>query len=182
MKCWVTRNWISFFLHDGSCQQDWIQRHLDRCPVCRNYFRSQLDLSEALRSQATDLRQAAPAFLKARVMASLPSRQISAEASRPFLSHPVHLTAATALFCAMSAAILLWRHQPAPPVPADLRAMARTWIERSTNQMAALKTIEMPLEKEMSCVLSDAKSALLAVADGVLPAGVFDRPRGPGEE
>ena len=105
-----------------------------------------------------------------------------AAAARPFFSHPVHLTAATALFCAMSAAILLWRHQAVPPAPADLGAMARTWLERSTNPIAVLGTIELPLEKEMNYVLSDAKSALLAVADGVLPSGILGSARGPGEE
>lgn len=182
MKCWVTRNWVSFFLPERPRQPAWVQRHLQRCPACRNYLRTQLDLSKALRSQAADRRQAAPAFLKARVMASLPSRPIPAAAPRLFFSHPVHLTAATALFCAMSAAILLWRHQAAPPAPADLGAMARTWLERSTNPIAALGTIELPLEKEMNYVLSDAKSALLAVADGVLPSGILGPARGPGEE
>jgi hypothetical protein len=179
MKCPVQK-WISFFLHDTPCGQGWVQRHLERCPACHDYLEAQLKLAQALKSQATELRQSAPAFLKIRVMASLPSPQFSTERSpiHPLASHPGFTTTSFAfvLACSLVTAILLWRDQPAPPAPADLHAMAKSWLERGTNEMAMLTTIQLPLEKEMGYVLSDAKSALLAVADGVLPSGVLPNP------
>jgi hypothetical protein len=175
MKCPVQK-WISFFLHDTPCGQGWVQRHLERCPACHDYLETQLKLAQALKSQATELRQSAPAFLKTRVMASLSTPQIpsGASSSRLILPRPVYL--ATGLLCVMTAAILLWRHQPVTQAPADFHAMAKVWLERGTNELAMLTTIQLPLEKEMGYVLSDAKSALLAVADGVLPAGVLPNP------
>ena len=178
MKCWLVQKIISLYLNDTRGWHRWAQQHSERCPACRRYVQTQIRLAKALGSQAVEVHEPAPAFLKMRVMASIASVEKIpvTDNSRLWLGRFYYLASATAVLCLLAIGFLLWHHQPVTPVSAA--ALNAQWYERSANQLALLSTFRLPLEKEVDCVISDAKSALLAVADSVLPSSLLDNPSG----
>lgn len=172
MKCWIVQHWVSLYLEDR--RSGWAQRHLDRCPACREYLQRQLELGKFLRSQAAGQKECAPPFLKARVMTLVSSRDAVAEAPRRHLAWSYYLTTATAIFCILFPILALKWNAANRPQPATLQSVASTWLQKGTNELSALQSMELPLEKEMRFAIDDAKTALFAVADSVLPSGVLE--------
>jgi len=175
MKCWFIQKTVSLFLDDNRHHGGWVQRHLDRCAACQQYVQTHIRLGQALRLQAADRRETASPFLKTRVLASV----AAIESARPVhpgrsLPHRAGLwTAATALASLLAAGLLWWDRQPAASRSEPM--LTTELLRQGTHQLAKLSTLELPLDKEVGYVINDAKTALLAVADSVLPASLLER-------
>ncbi len=181
MKCRLVQWWVSFHLDDAAAPPAWVKRHLAHCPECESYQQTQASLSQGLRAQATLNREAAPPFLKTRILAAVASEAAKASAPSGFFAQPRYLSMGAAMACALTAGVLLLWHPQAPVEQASAPLPATSWLAQGTNQLAKLANIEAPLEKEMQLAVSDAKNAIWAVVDGVLPEKMIAAVRNNGQ-
>jgi predicted anti-sigma-YlaC factor YlaD len=169
MKCKLVQWWVSFHLDDSAAPPSWVERHLAQCPACRAYQQSQASLSQGLRAQAAQIRETAPPFLKTRVLAAVAAQSDKSSDPVRAFTRRRSLSIGAAIACALAGGLLLLWHPQAPVEQASNPLPATAWLAQGTNQLAKLANIEAPLQKEMQLAVSDAKNALWAVVDGVLP-------------
>lgn len=181
MKCKLVQWWVSFHLDDSAKPPSWVERHQAHCPTCQAYQQTQASLSQGLRAQATLNREAAPPFLKTRVLAAIQAESSKPAVSTGFFARPRNLSIGAAMACAMAGGLLLLWQPQAPIEQASAPLPATAWLAQGTNQLAKLANIEAPLEKEMQLAVSDAKNAIWAVVDGVLPDKMIAAVRNSGQ-
>jgi hypothetical protein len=177
MKCWIVRYGLSFHLEDRREEPAWVESHLRHCQPCREYLQSQRQLGAHLRAQAASQRETAPAYFKARVLHAVSTQEHRSTRQLPGHSWSYYLSISTAAACVVVAGCLLLWQLPNRAQAPQLPPLNAAWLAQGTNRLVTIANLEAPLEREMQFVVDDAKTALYAVADGVLPAGIWSAAR-----
>jgi hypothetical protein len=154
------------------------QRHLRDCPVCREYYAVERDLTLRLIGEAKAQGHPLPPFLHARIMASLDHPPQTATARPKFLLRPIWATAFLIIGLGLLGLPFL-RDSLVRRSAIDQRPAERVSLTRPVaGQLSAAigqdamewgKTLHQPLETEMQSVVTDAKTALQVLASNFLP-------------
>lgn len=168
--CRVVRFWNSA---DGASAS----HHVATCADCQRYFASCHDLDSALRGDAVQQRQEVPAGLESRIIRAVNASTVPA--ARPTRTQTGLLVFAGAAAAVAFAVVQFGpRFFPGHPAadPAVVALVASTdeavppmptWL---ANPPSARELLEKnPLQKEVDCVYSDARSAVNFLAKNFLP-------------
>jgi predicted anti-sigma-YlaC factor YlaD len=145
MKCFLIRLWISHRLDRNEGASGAIQKHIARCPSCREFLRAGRTLGDRLKRQARIDGLPRIEHLIARTMAPIHQREVS-------LPTPRSRSALVAACLAAAAAVTLFWVAPGPgggPTPVELLQRCRPPAEIG---------ITRPLTQEMEHLCMDLDS------------------------
>jgi len=186
MFCWFFKKAIDYRLDERRPLPDLIVRHLRRCAPCRCRYETESRIAKQLAADAGGLRQGAPPFLHARIMARLNRHPApGSERTRTILSAP----AVAAVAVAAVLAGFIWTQH----VASQNRLITQQSVERTAAELSALvqapdevkleqwsRKLDQPLETELQLVVSDARTAISYLADNFLPEKFRDSGAGVG--
>lgn len=188
-NCFYFRRIIKNSLDAGLGLPDAAQRHTQDCAACRKIYESERGIIRELRGGAEDM-EPSP-FLHARIMSSIKNADQEAQPKRHCWL-PSGWAAGMAAACALALVFTLMYQRvetsrarranashPVPP-PLDLALNVKLPDGNEVRQWAG--RLDEPLETEQKLVISDAKTALNALANNFLPPKVrqslFDQDKG----
>lgn len=187
--CFYFRRIIKSSLDAGVALPDGAQRHTQDCAACRKIYESERGIIRELRGGAEDL-EPSP-FLHARIISSIENDGRESQGKRHWL--PAGWAAGIAAACALALVFSLMRQplktslpsvantsRSAAPAALDLALNVKFPDGNQVRQWAG--KVDEPLETEQKLVISDARTALNALADNFLPPKVrqslFDQDKG----
>ena len=183
IACWLHKRAIARSLDENQPLSERAQRHVQGCPICRQFYELESELVRRLIAGADSHRRMPSLFLHAKIMASLERRSENA-APVPKTFAPIWATAlmigAVALLSLLALRSLQQPKEPVPhqasaslkPVPRQLASDRSVFT--ASNVVALSKALDQPLETEMQSVVKDAKTALHLLAQNFLPEQALD--------
>lgn len=176
LRCWIFRKVIAHLVIVDQAWPERIQRHLQVCPVCRQFHTIQAALTRELAAEARTQRQSPSPFLHAKIMASLdrvgPNREPDRSMIAPFWSGAL-VSLGIIVIGALFIFNLSQSRQPSNPVSTAVdqiqAALAPVPIANGPALLQWSKQLEQPLESEMQGMMGDAQSTLRSLADNFLP-------------
>jgi hypothetical protein len=187
--CFYFRRIIKSSLDGAVALPDAAQRHTQECATCREIYESERGIIRELRGGAEDM-EPSP-FLHARIISAIENAGQEPQRKRHRL--PASWAAGMAAACALALVYTLMSQRvetprapvanashPATPAALDLALNVKLPDGNQVRQWAG--KLDEPLETEQKLVISDAKTALSALADNFLPPKVrqslFDQDNG----
>ena len=191
--CPLYRTLASLWVDDLQRLPAFIEKHVRRCPTCREHLERESSLGRELRTAATTERESLPPFLPSR----LQSRLQSADAGeQPGLAQPSFGRRIAWAGAGAVGVVLVWIAFPLPdqtpktsssaastnPVP-DPAALVQTLVPRGRESLEEWsQLLEQPLSREINSALEDSRGALITLVQNFVPepsiAAVTERANG----
>ena len=177
--CWFYRRAVVWTAESDHPLPQWLERHLGRCGACRQVQDGQAALIAGLRREARTAAVEMPPFLHGKIMRSCETCG-TAEASwgenwRAGLGRWWRSALLPAAVVLMISGYALWQFGPNPSLPEQMAAEAPGEVIQPIGPAQGVpllvwaERIDQPLQDELQSVLSDARSALVALTDNFLP-------------
>jgi hypothetical protein len=177
--CWFYRKAIAWAADDESPLPAWLEHHLRHCDHCARVRKTEFSLAAGLRRAAAQERRDVPPFLHARILRALD--EVAEEScalgqdEKRLINRwwPVLIPFAAVLLLALYGAWKFSVIEPPTPIMAvqpDPEPTAAKELPTTPQLLAWADRIDQPLETELRSVVSDARSAWLALTDNFLPS------------
>lgn len=177
MICWFHKRILSRSLDANATPPTRTLQHLRHCATCSAFCEIQTRIVRELVAGAESHRLQSSPWLERRIIAEL--RQEPDEASMTTRRFPSGWPITATGACLLLGAFLLLQHRPVPVQP---EAQSHPGSDRSAADLASLlelpkgadlselsRKLNWPLETEMQLVVTDAKTAMIYLADSFLP-------------
>jgi len=174
ITCWFYKKVITHQIDVNQTLPEKAQHHIQTCAACRQFYALECEVTRRLVADAERHRQSPSPFLHAKIMASI-DRPTEITQPAPKFLHPIW---ATALVIIALGALTIPQLKKMQTASSQSTADSQTVAVRPTTNsitttgpslLAWSKALDRPLETEMQSVVSDAKTAVLLLAQNFLP-------------